>query len=137
MQAGIQAGVSPSALWAGRIISALVILLMLFDGVIKVLKLPAAVQGIVQLGLPESTVLPIGIGVIALICTVVYLIPRTSIPGAILLTGYLGAATATNLQVQNAWLLIPVFIGVLTWAGLYLRDERLRALIPLRSANIS
>jgi hypothetical protein len=111
-------------LWAGRIISALLVLFMLFDGTIKVIKAAPAVEGTVRLGYPESVIVPIG--VVALLCTVLYAIPRTSILGAILLTGYFGGATATQVRVQDPWFLFPVVFGVLAWVGLYLRDERLR-----------
>src|SRR5678815_3012479 len=96
---------SKSMLWVGRVISALMIVFMLFDACIKILKLPAAVEGTVRLGYPASTVLPIG--VIALVCVLLYAIPRTSILGAILLTGYFGGATATQVRVQDAWYLFP------------------------------
>jgi hypothetical protein len=118
-------------LWVGRVISALMIVLMLIDAGIKILKLPAAVEGTVRLGYPASTVLPIG--VIALVCVLLYGIPRTSILGAILLTGYFGGATATQVRVQDAWYIFPPVLGVLIWVGLYLRDDRLRTLIPLHS----
>ena len=116
-------------LWIGRVISALMILFMLFDAGVKILKLPVAVEGTVRLGYPVSTIQPIGI--VALVCVLLYAIPRTSILGAILLSGYLGGAIATQVRVQNAWLIFPAVLGMLIWAGLYLRDERLRALIPL------
>ena len=121
---------STTMLWAGRILGGLVVLFMLFDGVIKVLKLPAAVEGTVRLGYPANTVL--WIGVVALASTVLYAIPRTAILGAILLTGYLGGATATQVRMENPWYLFPVAIGVLVWAAIFLRDNRLRTLIPLR-----
>jgi hypothetical protein len=89
------------------------------------------VQGFAQFGYPESLILKIGI--LEIFCTVVYMIPRTSVLGAILMTGYLGGATATNVRVGDPSSFIPVLVGVLVWAGLYLRDDRLRALIPLRS----
>jgi hypothetical protein len=125
------APVSKTSLWAGRIISALVALFLLFDSTIKVLKLAPALEGTVRLGYPVSVVFPLGI--ILLTCTVAYLIPRTSVLGAILLTGYLGGATATQVRVQDPWFLFPVGLGMLVWAGLFLRDDQLRALIPLRS----
>ena len=132
MPSGTQtASTSKTMLWVGRVISALMIVFMLFDAGIKILKLPAAVEGTVRLGYPASTVQPIG--VIALVCVLLYAIPRTSILGAILLTGYLGGATATQVRVQDAWYIFPPVLGALTWAGLYLRDERLRTLIPLNS----
>ena len=130
MPSGVQAApVSKTMLWIGRVISALMILFMLFDAGVKILKLPVAVEGTVRLGYPVSTIQPIGI--VALVCVLLYAIPRTSILGAILLSGYLGGAIATQVRVQNAWLIFPAVLGMLIWAGLYLRDERLRALIPL------
>jgi len=118
-------------LWVGRVISALMIVLMLIDAGIKTLKLPAAVEGTVRLGYPASTVLPIG--VIALVSVLLYGTPRTSILGAILLTGYFGGATATQVRVQDAWYIFPPVLDVLIWVGLYLRDDRLCTLIPLHS----
>jgi hypothetical protein len=118
-------------LWAGRIITALVALFLLFDSAMKLMKLPAAVQGTVRVGYPEGVVVPIGI--VLLVSLVVYLIPRTAILGAILLTGYLGGATATMVRMSDRWFLFPVVVGVLVWTGLYLRDDQVRALIPVRS----
>lgn len=126
---------SNKGLWAGRIISGLVVLFMLFDALIKLLSLPAAVEGTVRLGYPASVVVPLGI--VALACLVLYVVPRTSVLGAILLTGYFGGATATQVRVQDIWFIMPVFLGILVWAGIYLRDERLRALIPLKREAIA
>ena len=100
---------------------------MLFDGVVKVLRLQAAMEGTVWLGYPGDLVIPIGI--IALCCALLYAIPKTSLLGAILLTGYLGGATATQVRVGSSAFLFPVVISVLVWLGLYLRYARLRALI--------
>ena len=122
---------SNGMLWAGRIITALVALFLLFDSAMKLMKLPAAVQGTVRVGYPEGVVVPIGI--VLLVSLVVYLIPRTAILGAILLTGYLGGATATMVRMSDRWFLFPVVVGVLVWTGLYLRDDQVRALIPVRS----
>ena len=124
------APVSKGMLWAGRIVSALPVLLLLFSGVMKLMKPPEVVQGFVKLGYAEGHAL--GIGILEIACTVVYLIPRTSVLGAILLTGYLGGATATHVRVGDPFF-GPILIGVLVWLGLYLRDRRLRALVPLRS----
>jgi hypothetical protein len=124
------AGSSNKAVWAGRIISGLIVLFMLFDASVKLLKLPAAIEGTIRLGYPASLVLPIGI--VALGCVVLYAIPRTAVLGAILLTGYFGGATATQVRVQDMWFVMPIILGILAWAGLYLRDEGLRALIPLK-----
>ena len=122
---------SQKKLWAGRIISAVPVLLLLFSGVMKLMKPPSVLQGFAGYGYPESMLVVIGLLEIA--CTVIYAIPRTSILGAILLTGYLGGATATNVRVGNPAFIMTVILGVLAWAGLFLRDDRLRALIPLRS----
>ena len=119
-------------LWAGRIISALPVLLMVFGGVFGVLKPAVAVPGFVHFGYPERVFLPICIVEIA--CAVVYAIPRTSVLGAILLTGYLGGATATHVRVGDPLFFVPVLLGVLVWGGLFLRDDRVRALIPLRGS---
>lgn len=128
------AAISKKRLWTGRIISALAILFLLLDGAVKVMRLAPAVEGTVQLGYPASVVL--GIGILQLVCTFAYLIPRTSILGAILLTGYLGGAIATHVRLGNPLfspVLFPVYIGALIWGGLYLRDSGLRTLVPLRS----
>lgn len=121
---------SNKTMWAGRIISVLIVLFMLFDATIKLLRVPAAIEGTVGLGYPAGVVLPIGI--VALVCVVLYAIPRTAVLGAILLTGYFGGATATQVRVQDIWFVMPIVLGILVWAGLYLRDEGLRALIPLK-----
>lgn len=134
MQSESQPGpVSKKKLWAGRIISALPILFLLMDGVMKLMKPRIVVETTVLLGYPESVILPLGI--VLLISTVLYLMPRTALLGAILLTGYLGGAVATHVRVGAGVfsVLFPVILGILIWFGLYLRDERLRALIPLRS----
>lgn len=134
MESAIESvSVSTSSLWAGRIVSTIVVLLMIFDGVTKVLKSPQAVQATVQVGFPESTVA--GIGAALLVCTILYAIPATSVFGAILLTGYLGGAVAANVRVDSPVLntVLAIAVGVLVWVGLHLRESRLRTLIPLRS----
>jgi hypothetical protein len=115
------------ARWAGRVVSALVVAFLLFDGGIKVMMLEPAVEGSVRLGYPEATVF--GIGLALLVSTVLYTVPRTAFVGAILLTGYLGGAVATQVRVEDLWFLFPAFFGVLVWGGLFLRDERVRALV--------
>lgn len=112
-------------MWAGRILSALPVLFLLFSAVMKFMKPAGVVQGFAQYGYPENLILTCG--VLELLCSVVYVIPRTSILGAILLTGYLGGATATNVRVGDPSFFIPVLLGVLVWGGLFLRDDRLRA----------
>ena len=121
---------SKKKLWAGRIISALPVLLLLFSGVMKLMKPPVVMESMSAYGYPESLIVLIGLLEIA--CTIVYAIPRTSILGAILLTGYLGGATATNVRVGNPAFVMTTILGILAWLGLFLRDDRLQALIPLR-----
>ena len=124
---------SKKRLWAGRIMSGLATLFLLLDAVMKVIKARVAVEGTVQVGYPESTV--VGIGLSLLVSTLLYAIPRTSVLGAILVTGYLGGAVATNVRVSApllSYILTPVYVGVLVWGGLYLRDERVRAMVPVR-----
>ena len=117
MQASAQAlPVSKVGVWSGRIVSALVIVFMLFDGGIKVLKLAPAVEGTTRLGYPAGLVLPIGI--VALGCTLLYAIPKTTILGAILLTGYMGGATATQVRLEDPWFFFPVAIGGLAPIGI-------------------
>jgi hypothetical protein len=125
------APVSKAALWAGRIISALPVLLLVFSAVMKIMKPASVVQGFARFGYAESQI--VAIGIIELLCCVVCLIPRTAVLGAILVTGYLGGATATNVRVHDPSSVMTVVLGVLVWLGLYLRDQRLRALVPLRS----
>jgi DoxX-like protein len=107
-------------------------LFLLFDGVTKVMKVAPVLQASAQLGFPVSLI--VAIGAVLLICTVIYAIPGTSILGAILLTGYLGGAVAVQARIGNPLFetLFPVIFGVLVWAGIFLRDNRLRTLIPLR-----
>lgn len=132
MQPGTQiAKSSTSGIWAGRIISGLIVAFLVADAVPKILRVSAVVKATGQAGYPETLVAPIGITL--LICVVFYVIPRTSVLGAILLTGYLGGATATMVRIQNPWFFLPVIFGMLVWAGVFLRDSRLRALIPLKN----
>jgi len=130
------APVSKKGLLAGRIISGLVIAFLAFDGVFKFVKPAPApvVETFARLGWSLSLA-PV-LGIILLVSTVLYVIPITSILGAILLTGYLGGAIATHLRVGDplfSHVLFPTYLGVLLWGGLYLREPRLRALIPLRT----
>ena len=118
---------------AGWVLTALVALFLTFDTVLKVLQLPAAVQGTTELGYPAHTVL--WIGLIELVCLAAYLAPPTSVLGALLLTGYLGGAIATHVRVGNplfGYVLFPIYVAVLLWGGLYLREPRLKELLPFR-----
>jgi DoxX-like family len=122
---------SKKALWAGRIISALPALFLLMDVVMKLLKSAPVVEETARLGYPDVM---FGLGLLLLACTVLYVVPPTSVLGAILLTGYLGGAVASHVRVGEGLfpVFFPVMVGVLLWLGLYLRDVRLRSLIPLR-----
>jgi hypothetical protein len=119
-------------LWVGYVLSALPVLTLLFSGALKLAKPASVVTEFTRLGWPESLV--VAIGIIELTCAIIYAIPRTAVLGAILLTGYLGGAVATHVRIEENFI-PPVIVGVLVWLGLYLRDPRLRALIPLRSKS--
>jgi hypothetical protein len=130
MESGTQtAPVSKKLLWAGRILSALPVLMLLMSGGMKIAKPPEVVKGFVELGWPESIAL--SLAMLEITCAVIYVIPRTAVLGAILVTGYLGGAIATHVRIGQPYY-APLILGILIWAGLYLRDERLRALLPLR-----
>jgi len=122
--------VSKPVLWTGRVLTALPILMVLFGSVVKLMKLPGVTEGFVRAGIPVRLMVPVGI--IELICVVVYAIPRTAVLGAILMTGLLGAATFANLRFGDPTYPMPAILGMMVWGGLYLRDARLRALMPLR-----
>jgi hypothetical protein len=116
-------------LWAGYVMSALPVLMLLFSGILKLVKPASVAEGFTHLGYDDN--LALGLGLAELLSTLLYVIPRTTVLGAILLTGYLGGATATHLRIGEPFHM-AVLLGVLLWGGLYLRDERLRQLIPLR-----
>jgi hypothetical protein len=121
-------------LWGGRILSALPVLFLLWDSLMKLMRPPVVLESFERLGYPEGVA--VGIGILQLVCLAVYVIPRTSVLGAILLTGYLGGAVATPVRIGDplfTHVLFPTYLGVLLWGGLYLRDDRLRTLLPLRS----
>lgn len=126
--------VSKSALWTGRIISGIVALFLFMASIMDLVKAASALEGMVKYGYPESSLA--GIGIALLVSVALYVIPRTSVLGAILLTGYLGGAVATHVRASDPLgrMLVPVLFAVLAWGGLYLRDVRLRALVPLRSS---
>lgn len=131
----MQSKTSKKMLWAGRIVSALPVLFLVMDGAMKVTSpnMPVIVESSVHLGLPVSQVF--GLGVLLLSCVAVYAIPRTSVLGAVLLTGYLGGAVAIHVRVGDplfSHVLFPVYVAVLLWGGLFLRDERVRALLSAR-----
>lgn len=127
------ARVSKGRLWTGRVISTLVVLFFIFDGVTKVIKVPQVIEASTKLGFTVGNV--VGIGAVLLVCTALYVIPQTSVLGAMLLTAYLGGATCTNVLAHTLAfnLCFPIGFGILVWLGLYLREERLHALVPFRS----
>ena len=124
---------SKAPIWIGRTLSMIIVLFMLFDGAVKVIKIQPVVEGTVKAGYPESSIIPIGLA--ALVSAILYAIPQTAVLGAILLTGYFGGAVATHVRLGDSNYLFAAMFGVIAWLGIYLRDARLRALIPIRQAN--
>jgi hypothetical protein len=125
-----------SRLWTGRVLTVIPILFLLFDGAAKVMNVAPVRETMAQLGYLADV--GVGIGIILLACVALYAIPRTSVLGAILLTGYLGGAIATHVRIGSplfSHTLFPIYIAAMVWSGLYLRDARLRALLPLRAAD--
>ena len=123
--------ISNKQLWAARTLSGLPALFLLVDGGMKLFKPAVVVEATVRLGYPESAI--VGIGTVLLASTLLYLVPRTAIPGAVLLTGYLGGAVATHVRVGDSNFVFPVIFGALLWGGLWLRDGRVRDLLPVRA----
>ena len=120
--------------WAGRIVTALAVLFLIFDGAIKFTQIAPVVDSFNELGYPIR--FAVVIGALELLCLMLYVTPRTSILGAVLLTAFLGGAVATHLRIDDPMLthtLFPVYVGVMVWGGLFLRDARLRVLMTLRS----
>jgi hypothetical protein len=132
------AAVSKEVVWTGPILTALVVLFLLFDSAIQIVKFSPAVQGILQLGYPISLVPEVGLTL--LVSAALYLVPRTSVLGALLLTGYLGSTTASQfrlIQPPFSPVLFPVYFCALVSTGLFLREQRLRLLIPLRPLKVA
>ena len=129
------ASISNKQLWTGRILSGLPAAFMLFDGGMKLFKPAPVVKATLQLGYAESVI--VGLGIVLLASTLLYLIPRTAPLGAILLTGYLGGAVASNVRAGQPLfnIVFPIVFGALLWGGLWLRDQRLRVLLPLRQQS--
>ena len=125
-----QGPASKTMIWMGWLLSALPSLMLLFSGSMKLVKPDDIVKGFEHLGYPEHLALTLGIVEVG--CTLVYLIPRTAVLGAILLTGYLGGAIATHVRLLEMQFLVPLILGVLIWLGLFLRDPGVRALVPIR-----
>jgi hypothetical protein len=128
----LTATVGTRRLWIGRIMSTLAVLFLLFDSIVKILGLPVAVDATTELGYRVGIVG--GIGILELICLLIYVVPRTATLGAVLLTGYLGGAVASQLRVGHplfSHVLFPIYVAVFIWGGLFIRDGRLRALVAL------
>lgn len=119
-------------LWAGRIISAIPVLFMAVGAVVTLLKPEIFTTGLEKMGYPPH--LAHTLLIVEFVCVILYVIPQTAVLGAILLTGYLGGATATHVRIGESWS-FPVIFGMVVWLGIYLRDARLRALIPLRRSH--
>ena len=120
---------SKGSVWAGRILSGVGVAFLVFDGVMKLMKPAFVVQATVQLGYPESSI--VGIGVALLVCTLLYVIPRTAVMGAVLLTGYLGGAVASGVRISAPLfnIVFPLVFAAIVWGGLWLRDERVKVLV--------
>ena len=132
--ASVDALTSPSrkAIWTGRVLSGLAALFLAFDAVMKLLQVPAAMEGTAQLGYPTSVIF--GLGVLQAILLIAYLVPRTTVLGALLWVGYLGGAVATHVRVGNplaSHILFPIYVAIFLWGGLWLRQPRVRALFRL------
>jgi hypothetical protein len=122
--------------WAAAIVTALPALFLAFDGVSKLLEARPVLEATQRLGYPLDTARPLGLVLLA--CLALYLVPRTAVLGAVLLTGYLGGAVATHVRMSDplaTHVLFPVYVATLLWTGLYLRDGRLQALVPWRGAR--
>lgn len=123
---------SKTLIWTGRVVSTLVVLFLLFDAITKIIQERHVIAASIELGYPPNSM--VLIGALLLACTILYVIPRTAILGAILLTGYLGGAVATQVRVNHPLFerVFPVIFGVLAWGAIFVREPRLRALLPLR-----
>jgi hypothetical protein len=115
---------SAGSRWAGRLMSWIPALFLVFDGVIKLIPIDPVVRSFNELGYSPALARPIGL--VELVCTILYLIPKTSVTGAVLLTGFLGGATATKLRMEDPWFLFSAAIGLLLWIGIFMQNQRLR-----------
>ena len=129
------APVSKPARWTGRVLSGLVVVFLLFDGAVKLVPWPIVTETMDKMGYGSSENLARSLGIITIVCTVLYAVPPTSILGAILLTGYLGGAIASHLRIGSplfTHILFGFYLGLMMWGGLWLRDKNLRAMLPFR-----
>ncbi len=125
---------SGKVVWVGRVISILASLVFAMSAFMKVKGGAELTQGMAHLGLPESLIMPLA--VLEISCVVVYLIPATSVLGAILMTGFIGGAICTHLRVGDPFF-VQIALGILVWLGLYLREDRLKGLLPLRKFSVT
>ena len=121
---------STALVWVGRILSTLPVLMLIMSAVMKFVKPDGFAENFSKIGFPVDVATPLGI--VELVSTILYVIPQTAVLGAILLTGYLGGATAVHVRLQESSFVAPVIMGVVLWIGLYCREDRIRALIPFR-----
>jgi hypothetical protein len=130
---GTASRIAPARRWGARVLTGIPVLFLAFDAAIKLVDPPFVAEASVKLGLPAN--LSVGLGVLLAACLALYVIPRTAPLGAVLLTGYLGGAVLTHLRVGDPLIshtLFPIYVGALVWAGLYLRDDRVRRLLAAR-----
>ncbi len=120
-------------LWTGYVFSALPVLFMTMSSAMKLSHAPMVIQGMAKIGMSVGVVTIIGI--VELLCVVIYLVPVTAVLGAVLVTGYLGGAIMVHVSAGEAKFITPLLLGMMAWGGLYMRDERIRALLPLRKHN--
>ena len=138
MRISATASISNRSRWAGRIVSGVMVAFLLFDAGIHMAKIAPVIEAFERLGWPIG--MSLGLAILELACVALYALPRTAVLGAILLTGYLGGAVVTHLRVGSSLFgetLFPVYVGILLWGGLYLRDPRLHALMPLTRSSAS
>jgi DoxX-like family len=124
------------AVWTGRVLSGIGVLFLIFDATLKLLQVPEAAEGSAALGWKPETVF--WLGVVQVVCLAIYLLPRTAVLGAVLWTGYLGGAIATHVRIGNplfSHVLFPTYVAAFLWLGLWLRDARLRAVLPFRQVE--
>ena len=134
IEAAKAASLSRGWVWTGRVMSGLVVAFLLFDGIIKLIRIQPVLDSFAELGYPVRLAVPIGL--IDLACAVLFAIPRTAVFGALLMTALLGGAISTHVRIESplfSHTLFGVYLGLIAWGGIYLREPRLRALIPLRS----
>lgn len=132
----VNTSTSKAGIWTGRALSGLAAAFLVLDSIGKLMRVQPVIEGTLSLGYPVSVIIPLGVTLLT--CVIVYLVPRTAVLGALLLTGYLGGAVATHVRVGHPMLshaLFPVYVAAMVWGGLILRDRRLRAFLPLRRAE--